>query len=292
MKHDFFLGIGAQRAGTTWLSKYCREHPQIGMAFPKELHYFDAVYRPDMCASFNKKFKQEFDAIQEKKTKGLSNYELAYLPFLEQRLNMLNDESLYVSYIQNFALETHKTLGEITPSYSLLTELGFRAIRRLIPRTKFVFILRDPVDRYWSQLRFAQLSRKNPFDATENITEYLQKRQFVLRTDYKRTIEELLKVVSIQDVCILFFEHLVDPERSAAELKRFCDFLEIDFREGNFKQRENSAPEIQLATQKVSTIATRFSYVYDYVFSLFPERIPDRWKKNHESRLLVNEYFF
>ncbi len=36
-----FLVIGAQKAGTTVLDHYLRQHPDIGMADVKEVHYFD-----------------------------------------------------------------------------------------------------------------------------------------------------------------------------------------------------------------------------------------------------------
>ncbi len=36
-----FLVIGAQKAGTTALDHYLRQHPQIGMARMKEVHFFD-----------------------------------------------------------------------------------------------------------------------------------------------------------------------------------------------------------------------------------------------------------
>jgi hypothetical protein len=36
-----FLGIGAQKAGTTWLYENLRIHPELFLPKPKELHYFD-----------------------------------------------------------------------------------------------------------------------------------------------------------------------------------------------------------------------------------------------------------
>jgi hypothetical protein len=39
-----FLGIGAQKAGTTWLHSNFRAHPQIYIPSKKELHYFDNHY--------------------------------------------------------------------------------------------------------------------------------------------------------------------------------------------------------------------------------------------------------
>ena len=40
-----FLGIGAQKAGTTWLHRSLQAHPQIWMPREKELHYFDEKIR-------------------------------------------------------------------------------------------------------------------------------------------------------------------------------------------------------------------------------------------------------
>jgi len=39
-----FLGIGAQKAGTTWLYENLRCHPGIFLSHPKELHYFDETF--------------------------------------------------------------------------------------------------------------------------------------------------------------------------------------------------------------------------------------------------------
>ena len=36
-----FLGIGAQKAGTTWLAANLRRHPDVFIPERKELHFFD-----------------------------------------------------------------------------------------------------------------------------------------------------------------------------------------------------------------------------------------------------------
>ncbi|NIJ43343.1 hypothetical protein FHS78_003657 [Parvibaculum indicum] len=43
----FILGVGAQKAGTSWLHDYLERRPEVFMPSPwKELHYFDARYCP------------------------------------------------------------------------------------------------------------------------------------------------------------------------------------------------------------------------------------------------------
>jgi hypothetical protein len=39
-----FIGIGAERSGTTWCWACLNEHPQVSMSFPKELNYFNLNY--------------------------------------------------------------------------------------------------------------------------------------------------------------------------------------------------------------------------------------------------------
>ena len=45
MSYPDFLGIGAQKAGTTWLSHNLQLHPEVWMPPVKELHYFDEKIR-------------------------------------------------------------------------------------------------------------------------------------------------------------------------------------------------------------------------------------------------------
>lgn len=39
-----FLGIGAQKAGTTWLYEMLKQHPDLGFPLNKEAHYWDKKY--------------------------------------------------------------------------------------------------------------------------------------------------------------------------------------------------------------------------------------------------------
>ncbi|MDB4558748.1 sulfotransferase [Amylibacter sp.] len=35
-----FLGVGAQKSGTTWLSNYLAGHPEVYMSALKEMHFW------------------------------------------------------------------------------------------------------------------------------------------------------------------------------------------------------------------------------------------------------------
>ena len=50
-----FLGIGAQKAGTTWLYENLKQHPEIYLTKQKELHYFDKKLN-DSLFSYSRHF--------------------------------------------------------------------------------------------------------------------------------------------------------------------------------------------------------------------------------------------
>lgn len=58
-----FLGIGAQKAGTTWLYKMLSLHPDIGMPVEKELHFWD---RQKLDAATIETYCHVFDQLPEK----------------------------------------------------------------------------------------------------------------------------------------------------------------------------------------------------------------------------------
>jgi len=44
LRYPDFLGIGAQKAGTTWLHLNLRRHPGVWLPPVKELQYFNEIY--------------------------------------------------------------------------------------------------------------------------------------------------------------------------------------------------------------------------------------------------------
>lgn len=51
-----FIGIGAQKSGTTWMWHNLRSHPEVYVAKPKELHYWDVNYHQTLW-SYARRFR-------------------------------------------------------------------------------------------------------------------------------------------------------------------------------------------------------------------------------------------
>lgn len=60
-----FIGIGAQRAGTTWLHNCLAQHPEVYMAAAKELHFFYAHYGRGQAW-----YEAQFEGAGEAKARG------------------------------------------------------------------------------------------------------------------------------------------------------------------------------------------------------------------------------
>lgn len=69
-----FVGIGAQKAGTTWLYERLREHPQLSFPAGKEVHFWD-MYLPRGLAWYRSLF-----AVRDGKLHGEITPRYAILP--------------------------------------------------------------------------------------------------------------------------------------------------------------------------------------------------------------------
>ena len=277
MSAQYFVGIGAQRTGTTWLANYFTQHPQVCFSAIKELHYFDAIYRPDLCGIYNK--DHFYVQLQEIKAKIERNeatlQETLQYDCLLYRIEMADDPEKYREYFNSILTSEHRVFGEITPSYTLLNRDGFKAILNMFPAAKFILILRNPCDRYWSHLNLHD-GRFKDFSAMDKAIECLDNPQYFLRTDYKRTLSVIKSVVPADNILNLFFEHLFGSQTMGQELKKINSFLNIDDIVPDIKPL-NESKKNPLPVEYRKRIFQHFEFVYQFVSQLFPDQLPESW---------------
>lgn len=108
-----FIIIGAQRCGTTFLYRFLTKHPHVEPALRKEIHYFD--------------FKFE---------KGVNWYR-AQFPTLPYK------------YYANWIRKRDFVTGEASPYYLFHPDVP-RRVSAIVPQTKLIVLLRNPIDRAYS----------------------------------------------------------------------------------------------------------------------------------------------
>ncbi len=177
-----FLGIGAQKAGTTWLHANLAEHPAVFLPEVKELHWIDWNWHRSVEA--------------------------------------------YASWFESAG---DRLAGEITPAYAIAPEDRVAAIAGMTPGLRAIMILRDPVERAWSQammnlVRFG--GRDVDSIPAADLRRHLQSPPVLQRSRYSASIERWRRHLSEDRVLIGFFEEIATSP--AALLARVLEFLGLD----------------------------------------------------------------
>ena len=147
-----FIGIGAQKAGTTWLYRNLRAHPQIHMPH-KEVHYFDRKIHDRSNALTRLLGKREADAqwrqhVKRALTRTIKKRAPKDVAWIYRYyMKSYDDDGWYASL---FEPGKGEVAGEITPAYSALDRDGVARVHELMPEARIVFFMRNPIERVWS----------------------------------------------------------------------------------------------------------------------------------------------
>ena len=160
-----FLGIGAQRAATTWLHHSLRRHPDLWLPPAKELHYFDWMAAGpslvDRLTSENRlailwrqRVRGELRSALRRADLARIRREMSYelLPASDSR------------YLGMFHSAGRRVAGEITPAYSLLSDSEVKRVAALLPDARVIIMLRNPIGRAWSQVQLDMGGRPPSLD--------------------------------------------------------------------------------------------------------------------------------
>lgn len=231
--HPHFIGIGAQHAGTSWMHECLKKHPQLWLPPEKELHYFDRspsypspshLYPDQPFLRFlgNEAGNQLFRLRVKSVARDNFNNREILSWYLKYFLLPANDQW----YKSLFDRAQGKTSGEITPSYALLELEDVQAIGRLLPDLKVIFILRNPVDRTWSQYRHrVRLAQVDPNISLEEFKEWNNIPSVALRSDYLRTLSIWSQVFNEKQIYVGFYDQISsEPQKF---LSGILDFLGV-----------------------------------------------------------------
>lgn len=187
-----FLGIGAQRAGTTYLHTLLSLHPEIVLPeegtdpWNKEQHFFSRRILNETVADYEARFRPE-------------------------------------------AKPGGHLYGEITPAYSTLPHSLIVALSGYLPpsSTRIVFVVRNPLHRTFSGLKMYWKKRaagNRLHDASLfTLIRSVERPGCVARTDYMRTLANWASVYGERNIRIVEFGELTNAP--VGVLQELADFL-------------------------------------------------------------------
>lgn len=237
MRFPDFYGIGVQKAGTTWLHSQLRQHPQIFMSPLKEIQYFNHLYIKEHRVWTD---EHRLSRIKQMIENSLQQEEVNYrwVEYLAGcGKNELNDRW----YSHFFSLADDKIVGEITPEYSLLPDIGIEHMLRLNADSKFILLLRHPVDRDFSHAKMildnqGDLGMNNK-EIEDKLMEILDYRGVHSRSEYQVIIERWKKALPNEaNLYIGFYDWVKDqPQRLLEEV---CTFIGCDYSKDFFQKTD------------------------------------------------------
>ena len=148
-----FLCVGAHKGGTRWLYDQLQLHPDFWMPPVKELHYLDHRRPSETAMSLMRRADKDLERTNEHRAKiALRPLDQRDVDFLAAFVGMTWWRTDFDAYAGLFSLKGGLISGDITPDYSRLPERTIARLMRRLPKTKVIFIARDPVERVWSHI--------------------------------------------------------------------------------------------------------------------------------------------
>lgn len=279
------FGVGATKAGTSWLYRYLADHPECHLRSIKELHFFDALD--------SGKVEQQMKGLERQKTRlelrqaGGTTHGMvqraARLADIEeyQRALTSGSEQAYLAYLDGGRAD-QRLIADITPAYGLLSVGRLKKMAKMASTVRFVYLMRDPVSRMWSHVRMLAKRRADtdadiPALCNQILDDVLagRKDDVVRRGDYQSVMGRLQKALNPAALFTAFYEEMFTQQT----MSRLCAFLGLSDRPADFSQRVHEGASVAMTDEQKGRAAAFLKPQYDFVEACFG-RMPEQWAAN------------
>jgi hypothetical protein len=195
-----FIGIGSARCGTTAIAQLISEHPEISLFPLKEMQYFNKY----SSNSNSSKYEKE----------GMEGY-----------------EKLFKKYHVDFT----KKVGEFSVQY-IYDKHAPSIIKKHFPNTKIIAIIRDPVERAFSEYKLMKnlrITMDSSYDLKYfkeegfNFEKALKKYpQLIKNGKYGEQLNKYYELFPKKNIKIIIYEDFINNPKKI--IKELYNFLEVN----------------------------------------------------------------
>ncbi|WP_300437667.1 hypothetical protein [uncultured Mameliella sp.] len=275
MTRTFFLGLGGQKCGSSWIQAYLARQPGSDFGRMGEYQTWEhqlggvfARYRapePSMLGKLRARAKVALGAPE---------------PAAHLRWRLQQDENAYFDYFAGLlAQDGIIRTGDITPSYAALPAKTLARIRDGFASrdiaVKLLFSMRDPVDRLRSHMRMEMEKGRLP-EAAENeapLRAFYASHEAEARSRYDQTLSAIEAVFDPGDIFLTPFETLFTAN-GIANLSRFAD-VPVDAQAG-MRAVNSRAKGSGLSEDLEGEIAHHYAPVYEAAARRLPQ-VAEAW---------------
>lgn len=263
---DFYC-IGAQKAGTSWLSKMLEQHPDVNLGAFKESHYFNSLYIKKDSRWTSGYVRRNVARIIHTLTakKDLDYTQLRNILDLAD-CNKMFTEDWYHLYFDSVGGKG--TRGDFTPAYSALPREGIEHVKKLTPDAKIIYIIRDPVNRALSQIRM-NISRGQVMSSYED----LLKGDVFNRGDYLNNVKLWDEYFS--DIFYVPYKDIhLSPAKLLSEIESYIGLEAYSYK--GVAEKVHKGKKIDLDRNIINMITKEMNPQYDFIADRFGEDFVSR----------------
>lgn len=272
--------VGAAKAGTSWLFDYLYSHPDTYFPTVKELNYWNAV-----AMGAGKFYRSELERRKAEiaarnvvtRDEDIHAYQLQSMADIEEWLVTFDgetrDDKAYLGFI-GAGLEDAKLVGDFSPGYALLGPEWFAEMAKSHENVKFLYLLREPVDRLWSHFRMN--AGGDDAAAVSMVDGYLagEEANVARRSNYRRTVKRLMQAVPEDRLHVELYERLFTEDA----LGRICDFLGIEMIPADFGKRVHGSPKAGLDPERRARLQSALKPQYNFI-ERYMGAVPVEWQE-------------
>jgi len=197
-----FIIIGAMKAATTSLYTYLKQHPDIFMTKVKEPMFFN---------NFNQ--NNDYKILGRKGNRSTT---------LEEYFSLFSD------------VENESAIGEASPAY-IYNEKAPQLIKEHLPNVKIIAILRQPVERSYSNYLHTKRADRENVNSFEQAIEIENQRindnwsplyHYIQKGYYSVQLKRYFEIFPKENIKVYLFEDVVKYPKET--LKDIFQFLNVD----------------------------------------------------------------
>ncbi|MDA3856878.1 MAG: sulfotransferase [Roseovarius sp.] len=270
---DLLLCVGAQKSGTTWLYNRLAEHGETRRASHMELHDFNAVHCDGRLGPMMKMnaMKRMIENHPQQVAKFIQTQATGEKPPRDvQRVFRPMNDNWYIDFFQR----PGRYAMDFTPEYALLPDAGHDHIKRVSDRQKVIFIMREPLDRALSAVRYSfKTERRDITSASQaEITEVARRSVITNMSLYDTTVATLERNYAPENLRFFFYETMMADKTGT--LNAVCDWLDIErltLPPEDLERRDNPTEAFSVPAAVIDELGERLDPVRAAIEARFPQ---------------------
>ena len=267
-----FFCIGAAKTGTTWLYGMLNKHPEVQMPPIKELDFFHHLEGKEsyqerfesehwMNKGWRQNIEQSINNLKENKNVPASEWKLNY-----SFINMADPDPSQSVKKFKFLLDSliknqKKAVGDFSHTNAQINEETLSLLCQNFPTAKAIYIIRNPIDRDWSQFRFNKfVLGHNVADSEEELKNYFTYPIVEEQNKYLEVIDRWSKFLDESQLLVLSYDELKkDPVSFINKATDFIGLSRLENLPPMINKRRNESPSQEMSVAIKSFLEEKHS---------------------------------